>query len=83
MKKGPSLFRYPTNNKFAEWPHTFGTIITQLVAAGLRIETMHESARCVWPALKVMEQTATDRWVFPAPWRGKIPVEFTLTATKV
>ncbi|MFI4859669.1 MAG: class I SAM-dependent methyltransferase [Phycisphaerales bacterium JB063] len=71
-----------SNNKMAEWPHTFGTIITQLVNAGLRIESMEESSRCVWPAFKVMEQTAPDRWAFPGKWRGKLPVEFTLTARK-
>lgn len=70
------------NNKMAEWPHTFGTIITQLVQAGLRIESMEESARCVWPALKVMEETGPFRWGFPGKWRDKLPVEFTLTARK-
>ncbi|XAL98442.1 class I SAM-dependent methyltransferase [Phycisphaeraceae bacterium D3-23] len=70
------------NNKMAEWPHTFGTIITQLVNAGLRIETMEESSRCVWPAFKVMEETAPFRWDFPGQWRGKVPVDFTLTARK-
>lgn len=70
------------NNKFAEWPHTFGTIITQLVNAGLRIEAMEESSRCVWPAFKVMEETGPFLWDFPGKWRGKIPVDFTLTARK-
>ncbi len=70
------------NNTMAEWPHTFGTIITELVNAGLQITSMHESARCVWPAFKVMEETSPFRWDFPGKWRGKLPVEFTLTARK-
>ncbi|MEM9915292.1 MAG: class I SAM-dependent methyltransferase [Planctomycetota bacterium] len=69
-----------THNRNATWGHPLGDVVTGLIEAGLRITRLEESSRCVWPALKVMERVGEDRWEFPEPWRGKIPVDFTLIA---
>ena len=70
------------HNRTAEWGHPLGETVTSVIEAGMCVTRLEESSRCVWPALKVMEQVDEERWEFPEPWRGKLPVEFTLTAVK-
>jgi len=67
----------------AQWVHPLGDTVTSLVEAGLRIELLEESARCVWPALKAMEETSEHTWELPEPWRGRLPASFTLVARGV
>ncbi len=70
------------HNKMAEWVHSVGDVVTAVVEAGLRVERLEESDRCVWPALRAMEQTRPGWWELPEPYRGKYPMTFTLTARK-
>lgn len=70
------------NVKSAEWTHPLGEIVSAVIEAGMRLESLKESSTCVWPALRVMQQAGPDDWAFPQPWTGKIPVSFTLTATR-
>lgn len=71
-----------THNKFEEWIHPLGQIVTSVIEAGMQLCRLDESARCGWPALKVMRQVDEQSWVFPEPWNGKLPVDFTLIANK-
>ncbi len=67
--------------RVVDWTHPLGDVVTAVVDAGLRVERLTESSRCVWPALNVMTTEDDGRtWRFPEPWRGKLPVEFTLLA---
>jgi len=70
------------HNKFEEWIHPLGQVVTAVIDAGMQVQRLEESARCCWPALKVMRQVDADTWVLPEPWDGKLPVDFTLIARK-
>ncbi|MEM9418504.1 MAG: class I SAM-dependent methyltransferase [Planctomycetota bacterium] len=64
----------------AGWSHPLGETVTAVIEAGMCITRLEESSRCVWPALKVMETADGEHWEFPEPWRGKLPVDYTLMA---
>jgi SAM-dependent methyltransferase len=63
------------------WPHSLGEIVTVLVAAGLRIEFLHEWPYLVWP-LPYLEKQADGTWRLPADTAGEIPLTFSLRATR-
>ena len=65
-----------------EWVHPIGDIISALVAAGLRIEFLHEFAHTHflrWPFLN--REGPSRRFVFPASM-PPLPLMFSLLATK-
>ncbi|MEO0965508.1 MAG: class I SAM-dependent methyltransferase [Planctomycetota bacterium] len=70
------------NQRSAEWNHSLGDIVTGLIDAGLRVDSLNESAHCVWKALDVMSTEDEQTWQFPEPWRDRIPTLFTLRATR-
>ncbi|MEM9252343.1 MAG: class I SAM-dependent methyltransferase [Planctomycetota bacterium] len=70
------------NQRSAEWNHSLGAIVTALIDAGMRIESLDESPHCVWKALEVMTTQDQQTWHFPEPWRGRLPTLFTLVATR-
>ena len=64
-----------------EWTHTLGEILTALIAAGLKIEFLHEFPFCAWACFPGMEQSE-DGW-----WRLKeqeitLPLMYSIKATK-
>jgi hypothetical protein len=61
-----------------------GEIVTGLVEAGLRIEFLHEFPFTVFRAMPYMVQSSDDSgtWRLPEPWDGKLPLLFSLKATK-
>ncbi|MEM6393813.1 MAG: class I SAM-dependent methyltransferase [Planctomycetota bacterium] len=68
----------------AEWNHPLGEIVNALIDAGMQIDRLDESARCVWQPFPAMTtHDDGDTWELPEPWRGRLPATFTLLATKM
>jgi SAM-dependent methyltransferase len=63
------------------WDHSMGEIITSLVASGLHIEFLHELPFLDWPA-PFLVPDEEGRYVLPESQKGRIPLMFSLRATK-
>jgi SAM-dependent methyltransferase len=63
------------------WPHSLAEIVTALLDAGLRLESLREYDHTVWRAFPFLVETAPRRWEQP-PDRPHIPLLFALTATR-
>jgi hypothetical protein len=59
-----------------------GEIITSLAAAGLRIEYLHEHDWVGWRMFPFMVETAWSVWRLPEPDDARLPLLFSLKATK-
>ncbi len=70
------------HTKTVDHIHTIGSTLNALIRAGLVIDHFSESARCVWPRFKVMEQNGPDDWSLPGPVLNKLPNMYTLMAHK-
>ena len=85
---GPPL----KNLKSFDWNHGLGEIVTALIAAGLRIDFLHEHREVAWQALPWMVRTDGDTdaagysrrtaWELPAVQRDRCPLMYSLKATK-
>ena len=64
-----------------EWKHSLGEIVTALIAAGLRIEFLHEFPISGYHAYPVMEQGDDGWWRFPKH-NDSIPQMFSIRTTK-
>lgn len=63
------------------WDHPIGDVVTSLASRGLHIEFLHEFPYLDWPA-PFLVQADEERWVQPEGREGKIPLMFSLNATK-
>ena len=63
------------------WDHSLGEIITALIDAGLRIESVRELPFLEWAA-PFLVQGEDGRWRLPASAKGELPLMFSLRATK-
>ena len=63
------------------WDHPLGEIVTVLVQSGLQIEFLHEFDFLDWPAPYLVREKE-GRFVFPPEQKGRIPLMFSLKATK-
>jgi SAM-dependent methyltransferase len=64
------------------WNHGLGEIVTALIDAGLRIESLEEHPYLEWSADFLVEsEPGSDRFVLP-PGPGELPLSFSLRATK-
>ena len=64
------------------WDHGLGEIVTALIDAGLRIESLEEHPYLDWAADFLVESTTRrGRFVLP-PGAGELPLMFSLRATK-
>jgi SAM-dependent methyltransferase len=78
---------YATANQGASgvsyvWDHSLGDIINALLAAGLRLEFLHEFPYAARAKFPFMEQGEDGWWRLPAPQHGTIPFLFSLRARK-
>ena len=65
------------------WDHGLGEIVTALIDAGLRIETLIEHPFLEWKVdFLVEEEAGDDRWVLPQGTPGELPLMFSLLASK-
>ncbi len=65
------------------WDHSLGEIVTALIDAGLRIDTLIEDPFLEWKVdFLVEEEPGNDRWVLPPGTPGELPLMFSLLAAK-
>jgi SAM-dependent methyltransferase len=63
------------------WDHGLGEIVTALIDAGLRIDTLIEYPFLEWKVDFLVEDGA-GKWRLPPGMRGELPLMFSLKATK-
>jgi SAM-dependent methyltransferase len=63
------------------WQHSMGDIVNALVAAGLRIDFLHEFPYCVWKVIAFTEPVEPGCWGL-GPRFPRLPLMFSLKATK-
>jgi SAM-dependent methyltransferase len=65
------------------WDHGLGEIVTALIDAGLRIESLEEQPYLEWGADYLVEtEPGSGRYVLPARSAGELPLMFSLRAAK-
>ncbi|MGI8948717.1 MAG: class I SAM-dependent methyltransferase [Ornithinimicrobium sp.] len=64
-----------------EWHYAMSETVQSLLDAGLRLRLMAEGRTLDWQALAQMVPEGAD-WVLPAPWADRVPLSYTLIATK-
>jgi SAM-dependent methyltransferase len=92
----PEPLAFPNDGSYADpdapvtepveyaWQHSMGEIVTSLAAAGLRIEYLHEHPWVPWKMFPFMVETEAGSgvWRLPAPDDARLPLLFSLKATK-
>ncbi|HEX5013920.1 MAG TPA: class I SAM-dependent methyltransferase [Candidatus Limnocylindrales bacterium] len=63
------------------WDHGLGEIVTALIEAGLRIESLREYPFLPWK-LDFLEQSADGSWRLPESAKGQLPLSFSILASK-
>jgi SAM-dependent methyltransferase len=63
------------------WDHGLGEIVTALIEAGLRIESLREYPFCEWK-LDFLVEGDDGRWRLPPSVKGELPVFFSILASK-
>ena len=63
------------------WAHGLGEIVTALIEAGLRIESLREFPWVAWQ-LDFLAQDGDDSWRLPPDIPGELPLSFSLLAMK-
>ncbi len=63
------------------WDHGLGEIVTALIEAGLRIETLREYPFVDWQ-LDFLEERDDGTWRLPRELDGRLPLFFSILATK-
>ena len=68
------------NATIYNWMHPLGDIVTSLIAAGLRLDWLHEHAALPWPMFEILVKGASGLYHWPdKPW---LPLAFSLAATR-
>lgn len=69
-----------TNSATYEWFHPVGDVVTALIAAGLRLEWLHEHDGIVWQMFKCLARGSDRLYRWPdKPW---LPLSYSLFATR-
>ena len=63
------------------WNHGLGEIVTALITAGLRVQFLREFTFCEWP-VSFLQPAGDGTYRLPAELDGKLPLFFSLRATK-
>ena len=90
---GPGPLRFETRGSYAEpaadyrgveygWDHPLGEIVSAVLAAGMRLEFLHEFPDCGYQRFSFLEQGADGRWRLPDRLAGMLPLLFSLKATR-
>jgi len=69
------------NNTATEWVHSLGDVVSALVAAGLRLEFLHEHDKTVFRQFESYEK-AEDGWWAPPADQPRIPLLYSLKASR-
>ncbi|HEX2145894.1 MAG TPA: class I SAM-dependent methyltransferase [Glycomyces sp.] len=67
------------NNTATEWVHGIGEVVSALIAAGLRLEFLHEHDKTVFRQFAAFERGA-DGWWRPKAGRPRVPLIYSLKA---
>jgi SAM-dependent methyltransferase len=90
----PEPLVFPTEGSYADpdasveepleyaWQHSMGEIVTSLATAGLRIDYLHEHSWVPWKMFPFMVEAEPGIWRLPEPFDQRLPVLFSLKATK-
>jgi SAM-dependent methyltransferase len=91
----PEALTFPVKGSYADpdadvgdltehgWDHGLGEIVTALIDAGLRIDSLVEHPYLDWKVdFLVADPEAPGRWRLPADVGGEMPLMFSLRATK-
>jgi len=70
-------------NPSYEWAHGLADIVHSLIQAGLQIRSLKEYPYSSHPIVPSMEQDADGHWRLTGPHRDKLPLMFSLAATRV
>lgn len=70
-----------SNTRSYDWPHAMSETVQALLDAGLRLRRFHEGRSLPWEALPQMRREGED-YVLDPPWDERIPLTFTIIATK-
>lgn len=70
-----------TTNPSYEWQHPLADVVSSLLAAGLKIEFLHEFPYCSYDCFPFLEKGKDGRWRFPGG-KDLIPLMFSLKAVK-
>ena len=65
-----------------EWNHGLGEILTALIGAGFRIDRLDEHTSLYWLALQHMYEETEGHWVLPEHQRNRVPLMYSLKATR-
>ena len=90
---GPEPLRFETHGSYADatdptshveygWDHPLSEIVNALLAAGLRLEFLHEFPYCDYRRFPFLEQGDDGRWYLPDRLGAMLPLLFSLKATK-
>jgi SAM-dependent methyltransferase len=90
----PEPLEFPTEGSYADpsahveqpveyyWQHSMGEIVTSLAVAGLRIDYLHEFPWIAWKMFPYLVETEPRTWRLAEPDDGRLPLMFSLKATK-
>ncbi|MGE4253565.1 MAG: class I SAM-dependent methyltransferase, partial [Parvibaculaceae bacterium] len=70
------------NKRVYEWQHPLSDIINGLIAAGMRLDWLHEHAALTWPLFPNMTASADGLYRLP-PDHVQLPLSFSLAARKI
>ena len=68
------------HNRTLEWNHGVGAVVSALIAAGLRIELLHEHDYMLFPRWPFLEKAGRDAYRLPAD-RPSLPLMYSVRAT--
>ena len=71
-----------TNTRTYEWQHHLGEVVQALLDAGLTIRSLEEHRVLEWPFWSWMEHTEDGAYVLAADVRERVPLMYSLLATK-
>lgn len=88
----PAGRRWPPDSDYADptvryttgehiWQHSLADVVNALIAAGLRVDFLHEFSYCAWKVVAFMKRRADGYWGLPAHF-PQLPLMFSLKATK-
>ncbi|MHC4994635.1 MAG: class I SAM-dependent methyltransferase [Planctomycetota bacterium] len=70
------------HTKTHDFCQPLSTVINSLIGAGLTLQRLDESPRCVWPRFKMMTEITPNEFELPEPLKNTLPMTYTLIATK-
>jgi SAM-dependent methyltransferase len=90
----PEPLEFPTEGSYADpgahveqpveygWQHGMGEVVSALAGARLRIDFLHEFPFAVWQMFPFLVEAEPRTWRLPEPLDGRLPLTFSLKATK-